>query len=365
VAAFLALAAPARAADADEWDQRYAQARRELLNGQFAACAPLFATLVTAAPDQGRRERAAEAASLCQTWSSGGFRLVLPAQAAELERDDRRTLDELAVLYTTAVLYGIGSGVVLATWTEPASPAGAILPALALAGASVGAVAALDHFELFRYGVPQSAVSGLLIGLEEGIAWTLWNQSRVTFDDEWDGNTVAAIWWAGATAGALAGGSLGWVYGTTPGRSALMGSGALWTGLVLGLTGAVATGQEDHRDDNGWLAAAVGVNVGALGGAYLAAQFHPSIARVRFIDLGALAGGLTVGGVAWAVGGRDAEPRPILTAAALGVAGGVAAAWWLTRGMQPDPGRAPRGVALAPLLAPTRGGALVGVAGGF
>jgi hypothetical protein len=142
-----------------------------------------------------------------------------------------------------------------------------------------------------------------------------------------------------------------------------MGSGALWTGLVSGLTAAALTSREDHQDDNGFLAAAVGVNLGAVGGAYLASQVSPSIARVRFIDLGGLAGGLTLGGLYWALAGRDAQERPILTAVALGSAAGVASAWYLTREMPPE--HRPGSLRMSPLLAPIAHGAIAAVAGVF
>jgi hypothetical protein len=351
------------------WDARYEAARGALLGGQFAACASTLAELVALAPDPIRRARALDQASLCRIWAEGGFRLVpgsQPLDGAET-REDRRTLDELAVLYTTSVLYGIGSGVVLAVWTEPSSPAGAIVPTLALASASAGAVYLLDR-GTFRYGVPQSAVSGLLIGLEEGIAWTAWNQARVHFDDEWRARTVAAVWWGGATAGALAGGIMGSLYGTTPGRASMMGSGAFWTGLVAGLTAAALTSDEIRQDDYGWLAAAVALNVGALGGGYVGAQVSPSIARVRFLDLGGIAGGLLVGGLYFAIADKESRPRPAMTAIALGASGGLAAAWFLTRDMAPDLPRDPHhrvAGALVPLLAPTSGGALAGVGGTF
>jgi len=354
----------AQADPADSWERRYADARRELVVGHFAECSRLFSALILDSPDHGRRARAADAASLCSSWAAGGYRLLPPSLGGTEEvGDGRRTLDELAVLYTTAVLYGVGSGAVLATWTEPDTPAGGILPALALAGGAVGAVAFLDHEGVFRYGVPQSAVSGLLIGFEEGLAWTLWNQARVVSVDEWRTRTVAGVWWAGATAGAIAGGALGSVYGATPGRASLMGSGALWTGLVFGMAAAALTDSGDRRDDNGWLAAAVGVNIGAIGGAYLGAEVSPSIARVRFIDLGGLAGGLTLGGLALALEGSHAQSPPILTATALGAGAGIALGWYLTRSMPQEQRRA--SADLVPFLAPIAHGAVAAVGGTF
>jgi hypothetical protein len=159
---------------------------------------------------------------------------------------------------------------------------------------------------------------------------------------------------------------LGTVYGSTPGRAALMGSGALWFGLVAGLTGAALTGTDDTRDDHGWLAAALALNLGAAGGAYLGAQVSPSIARVRFVDLGAIAGGLTLGGLYWAAAGKQADERSVMTSVALGVAAGVASAWYLTRDMTPDHPRSREAAqSLVPMLVPLIGGGMVGMAGAF
>src|SRR4051812_7721668 len=106
---------------AESWERRYEAARHELLVGHFGEGAHMFSALILDT-DHGRRARATDAASLCSTWAAGGYRLVPPGVADDKGGENRRTLDELAVLYTTAVLYGVGSGVALGTWTEPGTP---------------------------------------------------------------------------------------------------------------------------------------------------------------------------------------------------------------------------------------------------
>ena len=95
---------------------------------------------------------------------------------------DRRSTDELGWLYTTSVLYGIGSGITLASYTEPDSPSGFILPTLLLASGSVLLVSALDRPHL-RYGGAQAITSMLFIGLEAGITCMLWKNE----DGSWGG----------------------------------------------------------------------------------------------------------------------------------------------------------------------------------
>jgi hypothetical protein len=79
--------------------------------------------------------------SACRTWALGGFVLTTQDKldlAKPRLLEDRRTTDEIAILYSNAVLYGLYTGIMVDTWTKPASASGAILPPLVLAGASAG-----------------------------------------------------------------------------------------------------------------------------------------------------------------------------------------------------------------------------------
>jgi len=104
-------------------------------------------------------------------------------------------------------------------------------------------------------------------------------------------------------------------------------------------------------------------------GALAGAEVSPSIARVRFIDLGGLSGGLLLGGLYWAVQDRQASAEGVLTATSLGMTAGLTAAWLLTRDMETDQPRKHREASLAERLVPTlmpanKGAGLVlGVAG--
>jgi hypothetical protein len=278
----------------------------------------------------------------------------------------------MATLYTVAVLYGVGSGIALALGTRPAAAAAVILPSLGFAAAAAGGVVLLDRHLQLRYGVPQSIVSGMFIGLEEAIAWSTWNQARVSRSEEWSGGQIGALYWGTSTLGALAGGVLGTVYGTTPGRASLAGSGALWAGLIAGFTAAALTSEGPTQDDHFMLAAALALNAGGVAGVVAGAAVSPSIARVRFLDLGGIAGGMVFGGIYLSVrGSHDAKSNTAAGWIAAGSTLGLASAWVLTRGMAPDePRRAPASFlsTLYPVLAPTSPrlgapGLLVGVGG--
>ncbi|MCU0654893.1 MAG: hypothetical protein MUF64_06270 [Polyangiaceae bacterium] len=325
--------------DRSLWLERYSQARQQMLQGKFPEVAPTLESLARQTDDPSQGAVATELGWLARSWTQQGLKLQPPGHAATAPRvGDRkyRTIDELSVLYTSSVFYGLGTGVWLATVTEPESIAGIVLPSLALAGASAGAVALLDRGEGLRYGVPQSIVTGMTLGLQEGLVWSLWNQARVRSDEEWEPSTVATVIWGFSTAGAVAGGLLGTYGGTTPGRASYVGSTGLWGGLLAGLVTRALTEDDTSRDDKSLLAGAIGLNAGAVLGALTATRVSPSIARVRFLDLGGLSGGLLFGGVYFSVRGADSTREGALGATALGIASGLGVAWFATGGMAPD-----------------------------
>ena len=379
------MAPPASPSAADPlWVVRYDVARRLLYQGDFEGAEREFAGLTATATREQDRTLASELASLCRVFRQRGarFAALAPMNPSSQVVRTRRTTDELAWLYTAAVLYGVGTGGFIAAETRPESTAAVILPALGLAGVAVGGVVLADAGDGLPYGVPQAITTGLELGLAEGSAWTLWNQSHVDSGNEWKAGDAALVVWGVTTAGGIAGGTIGAVAGTTPGRTSLVGSAGLWSAVVTGLLSASLSG-DDHgqRDDHGLLAAGIGINAGAVAGGLLAGPMSPSVARVRFIDLGALAGGLVAGGIyASASNGfrgnnDDGTVRGLFATTGLGVAAGVAAATYFSRGMAPDRGLERRAretspesalaVHAAPTVIAAAGGAMLGAAGTF
>lgn len=350
----------------------YAEARRLLVDGRFAEASGRFVELARSAPSSIDRELALELAALSATWDSRKVRLT---EEADLEDStvaratNRRTADEISVLYLNSAIYGIGSGAVIAVHTEPDAAAGVIMPALFLGGAGVGAVALLDSGRGLGYGVPQSIVSGMYLGLGQGIVWTIWNQARVNYYDEWEPTTIADLIWASATVGAVAGGALSTAFGATPGRASYVSSAALWSSVLFGLLGAAAGRDDRYLDDRALLASAIGLNAGAVTGVLTAGAVSPSIARVRFLDLGALAGGAIAGGLYLSASDRNVEPQGAMIITSFGIAGGLGTAWWLTRDMKQDRGPRERQSGAEPwvqlAVAPTPGGGRVTAVGGF
>lgn len=338
-----------------------------MAEGNFAGAVSAFDVLAAQAPDTLTAARAKEDAALCRVWIHRGLVLVPRADLGEsnvhARQANQRTTDELAVLYTNAVFYGLGTGGWLAAQTEPDSAAGFVLPSLGLAGASALGVYALDSGKPLGYGVPQSMVTGMYIGLYQGIAWTVWNQSQHRYYEAWSGKTVATVIWGGATLGLVAGGLLGSQSRTTPGRASFVGSASLWSAVVAGFLASGIAPKDDKQDDRTWLAVALGVNAGAIGGALAAGEVSPSVARVRFLDLGGIGGLLVSGGLFLASESNNDSARDV--SVGLGTAAGLAVAWFATRGMPKDEpasilAKLPNLVAM-----PVRGGAALGFAGGF
>lgn len=360
-------AVPSAALAATDWDTQYDAARLMLRDGLFAKAAESLAWMAERAPDVGRKRLALEQSWLAQYWSKRGYQLELVSPEERSVNTarfrDKRTTDELGWLYTSAVLYGIGSGVALAIHTEPDSAAAGVLPPMGLAIASAALVYQLDRQPL-RYGGAQAITSGLFIGLEEGLTWVMWQQSHANFEDEYSSKTMATLLWGASTAGAVLGGLVGQSRGITPGRASLIGSGALWTALAVGLTVADVTEDESK----GLFAAGVALNVGAVGALLIGDAFQPSIGRVRFVDLGGISGALLFGGLFIAMfADNGSNGRGFAGVTAAGMVTGIGTAWVLTQSMPPDdPQRAPP-TPLVPVVMPVRdtGGTLVGLAGTF
>lgn len=353
------------------WSQRYQHARERLLAGDFDTAANELEELSRSAPGPIERSLAVELAHLAKSWRSRGLVFVkqddLGDASLSARAVDERSTDEIAVLYLNSVVYGIGTGAWLAVQTEPDSPAGFILPSLAFAGASAGTVALIDSGRPLRYGVPQSIVSGMYIGLSEGLVWAFWNQAQTDRQDEWSEQTIATLIWGSATAGAVLGGVIGTTSGTTPGRASFIGSAALWGGLIASF-GVGALHEENYaQDDAALLGGAIGLNIGVVGGLLAAGPVSPSIGRVRFLDLGAIGGGLLFGGLYLSAAGDGSDARAALGLTALGMASGLGTAWFLTDGMQQDRGASATSSARSgqvfTSLAPTRGGLMLGVNG--
>jgi hypothetical protein len=354
---------PDTAAAPPEWQLKYDEARAKLVAGEFAEAAARFADLESSTTNGADRAVAHAQRTLAEEWLSRGAKLVVRAnregggleQTGALPPPDRRSTDELVSLYTNAALYGIGSGVWLATLTNPQTVAAGVLPALVLTAGSVGTVVALDSTPSFLYGVPQSIVSGLYVGLEEGVVWTGWaNSNHANLQTR----TQATLIWSLSSIGAVGGGILGQALGTTPGRASWVGSAALWTGTIAGLVAGAAI--RDGSTD-ALAVAGTGLTIGVGIGLATASSASPSIARVRLLDLSGLLGGLTTGALYAAAANDHSDGRAAAGVVALGTASGLVAGWFLTQSIQDDHPRRNLGLdRIRPMVLPAKSGAMIG-----
>lgn len=324
-----------------EWEQRLDAARNLLVLGSFREAAAAYHALVESAEGPVTLRLAQELEAIAATLEARELRFVkaqdLGESSVSAKAVDKRTTMEIALLYTNAVFYGIGSGAYMAVLTEPQSAAGAILPVLGFAGAAAGAVALLDTDDApLRYGVPQSAVSGLTIGLMEAAAWSAWNVAASRESEMLTDKQIATVVWLSATLGTVGGGLVSHYYGVTPGQASYVSSTAGWSGAVLALVTAAAGPDDETREDYAFLAAALGVNVGAALGVFTADAVSPSIGRVLFLDLGAISGALLFGGLYAAMEPEDEVDRALPAVLAGGIATGLTVAWFLTEDMTPD-----------------------------
>lgn len=109
-----------------------------------------------------------------------------------------------------------------------------------------------------------------------------------------------------------------------------------------------------------------GLQLGTIGGAFLAEDVDWSVSRSRLVFLGALVGGLAGGGLVTVVAGSDIDGEGIAGASLLGLWGGLGLAIFLTEDMTPDRSFRSSGTrsALVPTFMPN-GGAGLAWAGQF
>jgi hypothetical protein len=108
--------------------------------------------------------------------------------------------------------------------------------------------------------------------------------------------------------------------------------------------------------------------VGIVGGLLTAGKVAPSIGRVLFIDLGAIAGGLSGAGIYAAASGDSFNGHAMAGVSAGSIAAGAVASYFLTEGMAKDllPSEENSVVAsLRPSFSSLQGGGYLSLSGGW
>jgi len=224
---------------------------------------------------------------------------------------------DAVLLYGSMLGYGLATGLFLNLQLGVDDlRAAAWLPLLGAGAGLVGAWA-LDRPLSRRAGGRASLNTGLVLGALGGgaVAWQRAYRGGVS-----GLAPASAAVWAGTTVGAIAGVGLGLLLDPSPGTVSFVQSGGVWGGALGLLTGlAVLT-----RDDHG-LYLAAGEALGAVGAAIAARVLHPTPSRIRWMDLGVLAGALVGTGVAFLVFYEaDARAASLATVQLCMIGGGVA-----------------------------------------
>ena len=327
--------------------------------GRFQDARDLFdeALRATQTTDDAARARALR--DLAEGYVRVGASLVFPSNASTKsprtsELPDERTDDEIVQYYLGSVPYGIALGAYVSMVANATSPAAVVFPVLGGVALTAGAMAYADHLHTRPFGEPQAIVSSGLIGLQLASPLAVLAGSNSATEN-------LAIFLGSVTTAGAAGYFANRAWGTTPGEMSFVGSTALW-GNVLGLLGSSVAGA--NGDDLAVVSLA-SVATGTALGAVFARDLAPSIAHVRYIDFGALAGGIALGGAYLGLSGSSGNGKAGATIAGIGVLGGGALAAYLTRDMRRDEARRATAFQWAPTFAPTDGGVTVGVGGTF
>lgn len=328
--------------------------------------------VATRAPSPELRAQARELASLASYWTYNRLTLMsssntLPPGEKTMElREDVRTIDELGILYGNTLVWGTGFGIAVGFASDNPDASTFFLPAIGMSALGAGALAFMDlrHGPL-PYGVPQSITSGMYMGLVGGIymAAILEGENAVQNGEK----VFPGLVWGSMTAGALVGGLVGATVPITPGRASFTSSGAIWGGV---LTSFITVGfmDEDFTSEP-FVTGLIGATAGGVTTGLLGSSIAPSIARVRFIDVGAISGGLLFGGLYASLADRmDSQAFSFLTSA--GVVAGLATSFWLTNGMdrdEPRRGNLPKTSTwqASPFMTPQPGGGTLGLSGTF
>lgn len=373
--AFAQANAPANDKAPDAWAERYERAKNDMIEGRVRESEAEFRALAAQARTPAERTLAYEMARLSAAY-------VARANETKRARDEHprdahprdavRTTDELTLFYTSAFLYGAGTGAWFLLQTRPDTAATATLPFAALTAAPVIAIATIDGYKKLPRGLPHAMSAGLYLGLGQGI-WIVGYQharsARIEDIDNdsgvrWSPESTASVLWAGATIGAGIGGLVGGYLPTTPGRVSFVASTTMWSGALTGLGFGAILPDDEYRRERAFLAGGVGYNAGLAGGILGSHVVSPTVARVRLVDLMGIGGGLASAGLYLSLA-DDPGTRTTEGIAVLGAGLGLAAGWLVTSGMPKDTTTTtPPGAAIIqPTMSAVRGGATLGVGG--
>lgn len=211
-----------------------------------------------------------------------------PATAGAARRPRVRSGAEVAALYTTGFLYGVGTGVWIDALIDVNDARVGVWIPLLLAGAGIGAAYLLDNPTHIQPGRATAINTGLLLGITAGAG--VWVTHDVATEN-WRAATGSSVMWTSATLGM----GLGYGIAALTDSSAASANFALSLGVWGAALGLI----------NGGIAGADNLGAFLLGGEVVgtaaalatAGILKPGPYQSRWLDLGVIAGGLLAGGV--------------------------------------------------------------------
>jgi len=347
---------------ATTWWERYVDARKELVAGNYDEADLAFRELARTAESEADRDRATEMGKLAAALSER-TKLALYGTPGR----PRATRGEMWLLYASAFLYGVGTGAWYLLQAEPQEALTATVPFAGITAAPVLGVALADAWMPLRRGVPHGISAGLYLGMGQGLWISAYQHARAQRVNgaAWDAGQIASALWGGATLGGVLGGAIASGVDTTPGRVSFVASTTLWAGVLSRFAAGIVVPDGEHRPETTLLVGGIGYNAGFAGGALLAGRAAPSIARVRIVDLTGLAGGLATGGLYIAVA-KNPDQRVGFALTGSGAIAGLTTGWLLTSSLtESAPKAATAAPTWQPTIAPAPGGGTVGATGVF
>lgn len=200
-----------------------------------------------------------------------------------------RSGSELATLYGTSVLYGVGVGVWFGAELGIDDPALFLIAPAVLGVASPVAVFAADRPSLPR-GVPAAIAAGAVIGAGEGIGIASLQFVSAKKDDAWGFRGLSRATAIGATLGAGGGALLGYLQEPSPRSSLLATSSVAWGSAIGAMFGYGATEAGvgyGRANDGAALGGFVGYNVGLVAAGALSTVYIPSYTSIAWMWAGA------------------------------------------------------------------------------
>lgn len=196
---------------------------------------------------------------------NGPYPVTNPTPTYRVRRT--RSANEMAFLYATSAVYGVGLGVEVSSELKTDDPGlFLIAPALLGVAAPIGAYA-LDQPKM-RRGVPTAISAGLLLGAGEGLGIAGLQMVTANDSDSWRFRGLSRAMALSATIGGVGGWLAGEWLEPPPNTVVLTMSGALWGTAVGSMLGyGASSGDWGRSNDKAALGGLIGYNVGALGAA--------------------------------------------------------------------------------------------------